>query len=98
MEIAIVPTAAPQNQQLLCSTRPQVQYVAKHSGLRIQCSHSCDIGGSCGSDLILGLRIPYAAGRPNRNEKSGEIEAQNGKWTFSRIPFEDLSRALDCEL
>lgn len=47
----------------------QVQSPAGCSGLRIRCGCSCSLGSKCGSDLILGLGAPQAAGRPKKKER-----------------------------
>lgn len=42
----------------------RVQYLARHSRLRIwRCN-------SCGSDMMPGLGIPHAAGRPKKEKKT----------------------------
>ena len=46
----------------LGSPRTQVRSPARHSGLRIQCCHSCGLGCNCGSDLIPGSGTAYAVG------------------------------------
>ena len=51
------------DRQCLGSAGMQVQSLARHSGLRIQCC--C----SFGSDLIPGLETPYATGWPRKGKK-----------------------------
>ena len=52
----------------------------RHSGLRIQHCSSCDLGHNCGSDLIPGLGIPYASGRPKvKGLKKKSIPKENTK-------------------
>ena len=70
----------------LGSTGARVQSLAQHSGLRIQCCHSCGIGHKCSSDLIPSLGTPYADGQPKEKEK------KNSHWnwftfTFYKIPW-----------
>ena len=41
--------------------------LAQHSGLRIQCCHTCEVGCNCSSDLIPDLGSPYAMGWPKKD-------------------------------
>ena len=42
---------------------------AEHSRLKLLCFHSCSLGHSFSSELIPGLGIPYAVGRPKEKNK-----------------------------
>ena len=61
-----VPTVARWDWQHLGSTGMQVRSPAQHSGLRIQCCHSCGIGCTWGLDLIPDPGTPYASRWPKR--------------------------------
>ena len=65
----------------------QVGSQARHSGLRIQCSHSC---GNCSSDQIPGAGTPCVMGWQKKKEKKRE--------TKSRIlPYEETkSGGMQC--
>lgn len=60
----------------LCSTRMQSQCQAWHSGSRIQCCRS--VGRDDGLDLVPGLGLPYATGRPKTpSTKTKQTNKQN---------------------
>ena len=54
------------DQQRLCSTETEVQFLAWYSGLRIWCCRSWGVGWSCDSDLIPCPGTPYSVGQPKR--------------------------------
>ena len=64
-----VPAVAQQYWWHLRNARRQVQSLAWHSGLRMHCCRSYNIGCNCGLDLIPGPEIPYALGQPKKKEK-----------------------------
>lgn len=41
-----------------------------HSGVRVWHCYSCSVVCSCGSDLMPGLEIPHAVGRPKKKENT----------------------------
>ena len=51
----------------------QVQSLARHSGLRVPCCHSCVLSHNCGLDLIPGPGAPYAAEWPKKERKGNKI-------------------------
>ena len=56
--------------QHLCSTRTQLQSLARRSGFGIWRCRSCVIGHRHGSsDLIPGPGMPYASGRPKKKKR-----------------------------
>ena len=52
---------------------------ARYSALRIWCCHSCRVAYNCILDLIPGLGIPYAEGRPKKKKKKKKKETQKLK-------------------
>ena len=60
------------DQQRLGSTGTQVRSLARHSGLRIWCCHSCGLGLNGGFDLIAGPGTVYAMGWPKNKEEMKE--------------------------
>ena len=61
------------DQWCLCSAGMQVASPARHSGLQIQCCHSCSVGRNGSSDLIPGT--PCVAGQPKKGGgMSGKIQ------------------------
>ena len=72
-----VSAVAQWDRQHLRSTGTWVQFLAQHSGLRIQRCQSCGLGHDCGSDLIPG---PHAMGRPKmkKKKKEGAISKHKG--------------------
>ena len=77
--ISGVPAMVQWNWWCLGSTGSQVQSLAQHSGLRIQRCFSCGLGHDCRSDLISGLGIPYASGRPKKKKKKKKKKAIKNK-------------------
>ena len=61
------------NQQGLGSAGTQVRFLARHSGLRIQCCHSFGLGHNCSSDLIPGLGTPHVTGQPKIKQQRNQI-------------------------
>ena len=72
-----VPTVVQWDQQHLWSPGMKVGALAQHSQLRIWHCHSFSLGQNCGSDLIPGLRTPYATGWPKKKKKKMLI---HGSW------------------
>ena len=56
-----------------------VRSLAWHSGLGTQCCCSCGLGHNWGSNLILGLEAPCAAGWPKMTKK------KKRKWWFPKL-------------
>ena len=54
----------------LGSTGTQGPSLAKPSGLRIPCCHSCSISCNCGLDPIPGPGTPYAEGWPKKKKNN----------------------------
>ena len=72
-----VPTVVQWDQWHLGSSGMQVGSPAWHSGLGIQCCHSCGLGHNCSSDMNTGLRTPYAVGQPKKKERKKETVSPN---------------------
>ena len=68
---------AQRDQQHLGSTGTLVRSPARHSGLRIQCCHSCVLVHDCGLDLIPGPGSPYAMGWPKKEKKNNNKVLEN---------------------
>ena len=69
-------TVTQQDWQHLGSAGMQVWTPARHSGLRIWCCCSCDLGQNCGSDLIPGPGLhmpPGSKKKKKKKEKRQEI-------------------------
>ena len=56
----------------------QVRSLAQHSGLRIQCCHSCGKGRDCGSDLVPGPGTPYTMGQPKKEITKTKTQGKDG--------------------
>lgn len=73
-----------------------VRSLAWHSGLGTQCCSSCGLGHNWGSNLILGLEAPCAAGWPKmtKKKKKGNDDFPSWRpvhqWGYSK-PREPLS-------
>ena len=73
---------AQQNQWRLENSGTQVRSLAQHNGLGIWHCHSCGLGGSCGSDLILGLGTSNAVGwQKKKKKKKKKKNTHTGKKT-----------------
>ena len=65
------PTVAWWSRWHFWSTGTWVWSLAQRSELRIWHWCSCGVSCNCGSDLIPGLRTPYAIGRPKKEREGG---------------------------
>ena len=79
VEVKGAPTVVQWDQRCLGSTGMQVRSLAWHSGLRIQCCHSCGLGQDLSLDLIPGLGTPYAAGVTKKRKKKKERKKKENK-------------------
>ena len=75
-----VPTVVQEDRWYLGTTGTQVQSLAQHSGLGIGHCHSCGLGSSYSSDLILGPGAPYTAGWPKKGGKERKGKGKERKW------------------
>lgn len=63
-----------------------IRSLAKDSGLRIRCRHTCGIGRKFGLDLIPCQGIPYAMGGPK--EKKKEFKPSNASCLVTGVDAE----------
>ena len=73
-ELEWVPAVVQWDWQHLWSAGMQVQSLAWHSELRIQCCWI--VGHNCGSDLIPGPGTPFTMGQPKKEKKKENIKSK----------------------